>query len=358
MRVLGLMAIVMVSCTPQWETEEVVDGLRLLTATHTSNSTGTIKARVDIESGESAMILTAEPTTTNAFTSRIIYEGDVLFDSSEIWESEFSHSNGAFSSQVVTFNWPLDSDTTLLPGTYVFELKTPERQVVTPLSLAVKSDDDLTGGELKINMVYIGGTDDDPGIVAAVDGAVEIWRILYTKLGIDLQVTSESREGQSIVSAPGEEDAELYEEISAGSSLRTIDVVIAWDVQFIQPIYGVSGDIPGPLVASGKSVIATSMLYGAGPDGNFSDEETRILAETLAHETLHYTGLFHPVEVTYDHWDNLTDTPNCTTQADCITNLADNLMFPFPVCGLTTCLAQTEISSDQINVSNAYTGVD
>jgi len=335
-----------------------VDGVRLLTANHTSTSSGSVKVVVDVTSSESAMLLTAQPAAGTAFVSKLSHDGQEVFDASTLWEQTFSQTNGAFSSTAVSLNWPFNPNDELTAGTWAFEVRTSEGGVPTTLQLAIKPDADLTTGALAINLVYAGGTDEDPVIVQAVDDALVIWADLYDELGVDLTFTTQTADAASTLSTPGGEYAALYEQISAGSPLRTIDLVIAWDVEFVQPIYGIAGDIPGPLVGTGKSAVVTSMLYGAGPDGVFSEEEIRLLGETMAHETLHYAGLFHPVEITYDHWDNLSDTPDCTGQADCIESLGDNLMFPFPVCGIVTCMAQDTVTTDQITLTNRYTGVE
>jgi hypothetical protein len=101
-----------------------------------------------------------------------------------------------------------------------------------------------------------------------------------------------------------------------------------------------------------------SALLSAGADGAFTAEEVRIYAETLAHETGHYLGLFHPVEATFDSWDILTDTPECDSELGCIMAMEDHLMFPFPVCGIQNCTPQGVITGQQAEVLHRSTAID
>ena len=106
-----------------------------------------------------------------------------------------------------------------------------------------------------------------------------------------------------------------------------------------------------------RSAVQISSLLASGPDGEFNAEDTRLLAETMAHEVAHYLGLFHPVESTWDAWDVLSDTPECQREGECVDELGDNLMFPFPVCGPSSCTPQDRLTDQQAGVANRYVGV-
>ena len=150
-----------------------------------------------------------------------------------------------------------------------------------------------------------------------------------------------------------------YLALSTETNLGTVNVIITEDIQSsFQGILGVSGDIPGPAIASTRSAVLVDALQAMGPDGRFVPLEVRLLAETLAHETGHYLGLFHPVEDGWQSWDSLEDTPECSSQNSCIEVLDRNLMFPFPICSSVTCTAQDEITEAQAGVMHRYVGVD
>ena len=99
------------------------------------------------------------------------------------------------------------------------------------------------------------------------------------------------------------------------------------------------------------------MDMARGPDALFSDEEVRILGETMAHEVGHLLGLFHPVEIDLDAWDALADTPRCERTSRCETQLGDNVMFPYPVCNWGGCQSQGNMTTDQVHVVRNYVGV-
>ncbi|MEC7983511.1 MAG: hypothetical protein VX278_00020, partial [Myxococcota bacterium] len=78
----------------------------------------------------------------------------------------------------------------------------------------------------------------------------------------------------------------------------------------------------------------------------------------LAHEAGHYLGLFHPHEVDYRSWDALEDTPDCEGSGVCDTSLQGNLMYPYPICSVSSCRPQEELTTDQTGVMHRYVGVD
>ncbi len=125
-------------------------------------------------------------------------------------------------------------------------------------------------------------------------------------------------------------------------------------------ILGESGGIPGaPVLGATSSGVAVTMAdFPNGLDG---------IAQTLAHETGHWLGLFHTTEASGTAFDPLPDTPECTRvpydtdndgimlAPECVNLDATNLMFwvsaPFP---------QTLLTPDQefVIVRNAAQNVD
>ena len=81
-----------------------------------------------------------------------------------------------------------------------------------------------------------------------------------------------------------------------------------------------------------------------------------MFGELLAHEATHYLGVYHPVERALDRWDALDDTPACGSRRECEDALADNLMFPYPVCTMSSCVAAELLTDDQVGVALRYTG--
>ncbi len=255
------------------------------------------------------------------------------------------------------------ADPPLAPGKYTLEfgvVDSSESYVSQPVFLDVllKPDADFGEGELKVKIVYTGGLEDDEGLRAAVDAAKDHWEDLYAQIGIDVDFEELAYGDVGDVEPPAFGDEAVYSDISASTPLRSVNVVIAPSIVSYDEIFGIAGDIPGPLISTGRSAVLISADLSAGPNGVFSAEEERLLAETMAHEVGHYLGLFHPVETTWETWDVLDDTPSCNDEFECVEELGDNLMFPFPVCAGFSCVPQGVITDEQSGVMHRYVGVE
>ena len=155
---------------------------------------------------------------------------------------------------------------------------------------------------------------------------------------------------------PGTGDGEMEQAASEGDGTQVI-VIVGETIDGGLDYLGVSGNIPGTLVSTGRTGTVVSWLSNAGADAEFDPVEIQIYGETLAHEVGHYVGLFHPVETTYDLWDALDDTEKCAGDNQCETALGANLMFPWPVCDFSGCVSQDQLTPDQQGVMHRYTGV-
>ncbi len=101
---------------------------------------------------------------------------------------------------------------------------------------------------------------------------------------------------------------------------------------------GVAGGIPGPPIFQGtaSSGVAVSMASYYHYTGSYAQYGVADTAEAMAHETGHYMGLFHLSEKDGNTHDPLTDTPECSNDAngdgmvgpdECVGRGAENLMF-------------------------------
>ncbi len=359
--------LVLIGCGPGYD-EEFVEGLRHVTARVKSGGDGSAMVKLDINPGETAFLATTMSTggiTTHHRELRSPRpDPDTLFDALEEAELDQSKTNAGFISSAATLNWPiLDSDLAVDEGRWFLDVGVVEgdeyvRDEAT-VEVLVKDDADFTVGTLQANIVYAGDTHLSAELVNAVEGAITRWQALYRTIGIEVEVETHTWENGDL-GAPAFGTPEDFEGISAMTRLRSINVVIAPTIEDLDDVYGISGDIPGPLVSTGRSAVLISSLLAAGTDGEFSPTEVRLLSETFAHETGHYLGLYHPVETEYDHWDALEDTNDCKTESRCISKLSSNLMFPFPVCGfsLDSCTPQTSITDQQAIVVNHSVAVD
>lgn len=349
--------------------DEVLDGgRRHLYGTVRASASGTARLKVPIDPGDAAMLITAEVPRPWAVHVRSLTDpsGTEVFQAFEFVSSDHNKTNGGFVASTATLNWPvLQADPGLAPGKWEIEFGVVDEQLEftqqdVAVDILLKSDADLGAGAIQVAVVFTGGSEQDEELREAVRDAKEIWRELYASIGIDVQFGDDRGFAVDEVGAPAFGDEGAYREIATQTGVPHVNLVISPRITGtgLEQIFGIAGDIPGPLVPTPRSGVQISATLAAGPDGRFSDEDTRLLAETMAHESMHFLGLFHPVEATYDAWDVLGDTPECATESGCIDELGKNLMFPFPVCSVASCDPQDVITAEQAAVAHRYTGVD
>ncbi|MEQ1504678.1 MAG: hypothetical protein ABMB14_20730 [Myxococcota bacterium] len=364
MLMIGLLAWTgLAGCGPKF-LEEDLGGARHIWTRTNSNRQGTEVVKIQVEDGETAMLATVQVDAPNQVHFRAVRDpaDNEVFQAFEWNESPYSKTNGGFVAGVATLNWPIvGDDPELYGGRWELEfgvVDDTQTYIGAPLYLDVllKRDAAFTSGELAVSIVYTEGLEDDAELRDAVATAQGQWRDLYAAMGIDVSFDSYAFPDTALgPPAYGTEDA--YFDISADTAPRSVNLVISDQIADLPDIFGIAGDIPGPLVPTSRSAVQISALLAAGPDGKFDAEDTRLLAETMAHEVGHYLGLFHPVEATWDAWDVLDDTPECDQDRECVTDLGTNLMFPYPVCGPASCTPQSDTTDEQAAVANRYTGV-
>jgi hypothetical protein len=351
-------------CQPKWLQEDL-EGTRHVWTRLNSNRGGTATVRLPVGDGETALLATAEVEAPVQVHFRALRDpqGQEVFRAFEWNSSAYSKTNGGFVSDTVSLNWPVqEGDPGLFGGRWEFELGVVDgnqQYVAAPIWLDVllKRDEAFDRGALEASIVYTEDLEDDDDLRLAVDEAKEVWRGLYDAMGIDLTFrTYAFPDGNLGPPAYGDEPA--YVDISSDTAPRSVNLVISQQIDGFDDIFGIAGDIPGPLIPTARSAVQVSSLLAAGPDGDFDPEDVRLLGETMAHEVAHFLGLYHPVEQSWDAWDVLPDTPECDTEQQCTDRLSDNLMFPYPVCGPALCLPQDGITDEQAGVANRYVGVD
>ena len=354
------------------ETDWSCDGasdVEICTAEATSTGNGTLDVTVPV-GGERAFLVTgvADTGATVAVASlwdpddkKIVDWYDWIIGS----HADESLTYSFFVASDTVFNWPIrEVDGTLQNGVYTVGLgtydtaKEPGVQGDVPVELTLHKNhaDGFAGGTVLARIVYADGLGDDPVVVAGTEEAVEVWREVWSAFGITLDEEYETSEIDPALPWPGTGDSELEEAETLSDGMHVV-VVIGETLDGGWDYLGLSGSIPGALVATSRSRVAISWLANAGTDGQFDDVELQIYGETIAHEVGHYLGLFHPVETTYDLWDALDDTVECTTESQCEDDLGANLMFPWPVCNAVGCVSQDELTPEQQGVMHRYAGV-
>ncbi len=357
--------------------ESVDGGFRRLQGTVRTRGSG-FRA-VDIDVGdEDAMMITAQPLREGDLVhvrQLVDPDGVVVFDA-EDWfgEADEQKTNAAFLASVSNLNWPVaPTDAPLVPGrwTALVGLTDSEIDFVAGdvrLDVVFKRDADFDDGRVRVVLLHPEG--EDPALRVALDQAKGIWTELYAQVGIEVDFEDWVTPYDDL--SPPTVGDDRYAGIQALTGIRTVVVVLVDAIDTtglpIDPdlgeIVGLAGGIPGAVVPTRRSAIQVGTLAAAGVDGRFEGDDIRLLAETMAHETAHYLGLFHPVEaiagdIPWSTFDTLGDTPRCRSRTRCEDVLGSNLMFPFAVCDpVEGCEPQEQLTDEQGEVMQRYVGVD
>lgn len=344
--------------------DAMVGDLRQVSTQETSGSAGEINVSVDV-AGEAAVLLTAQTSDGSlVFIQEVVDpSGNTVFSAEDAWnDSAHSVTMGVYPFPTSSLNWPIDGST-LAAGNWQFLLGVVDSSyyyqagVPVQVDLLLKNDASMSSGAVHINLVYAGAASADTELARAMVGATAHWQTIYAEMGITVTFEEWTYDNGDLP-GPGLGNAEDFRAIAASTEVRSVNVVLVPQIQDGDGLYGMAGGIPGPLVSTDRTAVVISALTSSGPDLTFSDEEERILAETMAHEVGHYLGLFHPVEMTWDTWDSLSDTPSCSGESNCETSLGSNLMFPYPVCSYTSCVQQGELTAEQSSVANSHVVVE
>jgi hypothetical protein len=230
-----------------------------------------------------------------------------------------------------------------------------------------RKDGNLSGGSLSMNVFYVGSIGMDPTTKSSTQVALGIARDIFSsKAGINLKIKEIDISGPVILPLPTEGNR-IYGSASQDADSPAVNVFIGGDIESIGAggeVLGISASIPGPPSPTTKSAVAVSLFTSAGSDGIFDSEDLRIFGETIAHESGHFMGLFHPVDFngsTVGASDPLSDTESCSfsTQCTAIPNLISNLMFPNPVPdGRGSFVPQGNLTNEQRGVLNRYAAVE
>jgi len=220
-----------------------------------------------------------------------------------------------------------------------------------------RKDSEPNSGSVKAVVIYAKGLSNNDTVTTGVKDAVAYWKQIWGNKNLELTVRYESSDISTDLPFPGYGDGQSIIQASNMADGDEIVVIIGESIDGDSRSYlGVSGNIPGTLIPTTRSATVISWLANAGQDGKFSEEDITLFGETLAHEVGHYVGLFHPVEDGWGFWDAIDDTDRCTSRNQCESALGSNLMFPYPVCSFSDCVAQNDLTSGQQAVMQRYTG--
>lgn len=347
-------------------TEGSEQGLRTLAAGTTSDGSGLAQFSFDVATESSGLLTFVPGEGYRTYVSALYSPSGAIVLDGEAWaNSAYSITGGVYLDKVASVNWPVLEEDVFETGTWVAEVGVtdPDGYFVSGADIAfhaqLKEDGDLFGGTLGADIIYVGSVPDDTEAVLAIEEAVAYWQDIYAGVGITLVPEYWELDGPDFIAPPGDGNAADYVAIANETAFRSVNVIVVQDIDSpIGGLFGIAGGIPGPLVATGNSGVAVSVLTNAGPDLTFSSGDIQLMGETIAHEVGHFIGLHHPVEQTMDSWDALDDTPDCGSQGDCEDVLGGNLMYPYPLCGGSSCQPQNDLTSQQAGVANRYAAVE
>jgi hypothetical protein len=344
-----------------------LDGVTTRRWSGSSDADGLHEVRVDVASGEDALLVCGQTGESSRWMSveKITDPDGFTAMKWQDWYDTPEVLTGAIfpSGQDTCLNWPVrDEDGPLSSGVWsVWLAATNDRNQYasgTTIDVVAQSRQSPGGaGVLRIALAYGGDLSEDAELVTAVDAAVARWADIWSaEAGVEIEV-----EAVNVDMGADLPDLLLGGDEWAAASALTDDgdmlVVIGETIDGSTALYGLSGGVPGGLASAPRAAVAISWLANAGQNGVFDEDEVQLLGDTLAHEAGHFAGLVHPVESSWDQWDALSDTSECTRRVDCEDDLADNNMFPYPLCSRSACEPQEVLTEEQAAVLRQYTGV-
>ncbi len=343
--------------------------LSMLSCTHnliapgtaTSNSDGEVNVVINIEK-ESSILLMAESQSLLVVKEIIGPDAETLLDWNDWKQADRNLSNSLIlSSSDIAMNWPIrDEDPSLIKGEYQVRIGSydkegfPTANTEITATLSSKTDTDLNTGTIKAWIVTTESVTEN--VQSAIEEAVSGWKAIWSNYGLAIEIRYGT--GFSDPLPLIFEGAKEIEELRENGEEKELLVVIGESFTDMPEVLGFSGNVPGSTLPSPRSAVVISWLANAGTDGEFDTDEIRLFSETIAHEAGHYLGLYHPVEIDYSKWDALQDTAECTNENDCHQELKNNVMFPYPVCSVTSCSEQNLLTNAQQSVLHHNTAVD
>ena len=343
--------------------------LAVYTQSAKADNSGLVNIDVDINNHRSFMITAEAGQGVDYVSVEQVYapNGKMVLNWEDWYDGKDSLTYAFYADVDTVLNYPIRKDEGALQnGTYTVVVGAYKEQgqglYYAPsggvdVTVHRRKDAEPNSGSIKAVVVYTKGLSSDPIVSAGVRDAVAYWKQIWGSKNLELSVRYESTNISTDLPFPGYGNGQPILEAANLTDGEEIVVMIGESIDGDSRSYlGVSGNIPGTLIPTTRSATVISWLANAGVDGKFSEEDVRLFGETLAHEVGHYVGLFHPVEDGWSYWDAISDTDACSSRNQCENALGSNLMFPYPVCSFSDCVAQNDLSSGQQAVMQRYTG--
>lgn len=338
------------------------------TFTDRSDRQGLLDVQFEVTAPNEVIQIVVE--TGKWISTEYLYNPDnaLVLDWEEAYSSRESLTEAFYPTEfATTLNWPVRAaDAPLDVGTWTMSVATLNSQGAyderadVDVTILRRLDDDPSTGQLHVLLAYAGDLAADQEVTEGVEAAVAYWTELYAKWGITLTVAYTSIDVDPELPDTYEGQA-AYEALLVDQPARTLLMVVGDTIADTSYLFGEAGGIPGPYLPTPAAAVEVSWIAHAGGNGKFSEAEIQLMGETMAHETGHYMGLFHPVEDGWTYFDAIEDTPTCTSMEQCDARLGENLMYPYPVCtgySFDTCGRQDQMTAEQTGVPHRYMGVE
>jgi len=273
-------------------------------------------------------------------------------------DEAYTLTDAIYPESGVQLDWPIRSDHRMEPGRweatfYVddFNYNPVANQEIEFDILQRPSRDGVI--QLRAQMLIADNLPKSFQDPAAYADSVAHWKSLWAAHGIEIDL----RWGTVTLPAGKSDDEDWRKAVDAAGTNEELTIVLTklkgkdW-----KDVLGYVSALQGPMIPSEMGIITMDVVEHAGRDGVFDDTEANVFGETLAHEVLHYLGLAHPVETDLETWDSMDDTPECTGWEACDAEIGENIMYPVTVCDNSGCVAQVDLTPDQIFMARHWIG--
>jgi len=360
MRALPFLALLLAGCPTKGDPAESLERVDLGSFTTDTGFGADVPVEVPEDAVSSLVYCGPYGYDTLATAEKVTApDGSVVFD---LTDPEATPFRIGVQDDFLPMLLPVSPDLPLVPGAYTWRVYVDSAAPVTiSCGVMFRTSEPAAAQKVDVHLIFVGveaesglnatAADENAVLTAALERVDQLWSAAGLSIGT---VTYEDFGG----------DVDTYNSVDGdrefGDLLRTANnddapVIPVFLVSAITDddgatILGLAAGPPGAAATGGNSKGGAVVTVGSVVDGD-SDTFARI----LAHELLHFMGLFHPIAKDGSETDPIGDTPSCTNDADgngtysseeCAGAGAENLMW------WAASSSATDLTADQAWVVN------